>query len=256
MLPLDHKGKSLYAVIRRSDGALRLITSAFTVQEARAQAAAHPALAGETLDVVRATEDHAFRWVSGESLYHDPEPQPKETRVYDTNRVRHVFRVPRSPMFLYRSPATWLCDVFARLADIDDDLLDYDRFDAQDLTSQPIDGWQSFYEVAVEGEERTLRLVCMLFNQHAGQSPDDPTPWAEAERLDAALARAKSIPTITVAELRDLLDGYPAGLPVTIAQPDGSGWFNLRGAANDPDSSGEEMSLILATTDDFDPRQW
>jgi hypothetical protein len=85
-----------------------------------------------------------------------------------------VFRTPRTDFFRFRPAAQWLADV-----------LEFSPFDA---AIEDVDG----STVTVTGTEEVLRFVCVLLNQHAAQSPDDPTPEKEAERLEETLRRAKA----------------------------------------------------------------
>jgi hypothetical protein len=74
----------------------------------------------------------------------------------------------------------------------------------------------------------------------------DPAP---ASDLDAANGR-----WLTAGELRAHLECFPDDMPVTVADPRGSDWFNVIGAT-DPYESGEQ-SIVLTTRDDFDTRQF
>jgi hypothetical protein len=58
--------------------------------------------------------------------------------------------------------------------------------------------------------------------------------------------------TITVGEMRRMMDGFPDDFPLTVLEPDGSWWFNVGGVTK----GDGEHSIILATRDDFDTRQW
>lgn len=59
-------------------------------------------------------------------------------------------------------------------------------------------------------------------------------------------------PTITVGEVRRLLEGMADDRPITILQPDGSWWLNIDRFQD----SDEEPSAMFGTRDDFDTRQW
>lgn len=88
----------------------------------------------------------------------------------------HVFRVAHQEMFTWRGPGRWLADVIDAAGIRDAVVID------ENLS--PYVAW----DVLVVGSTQALSVVCALFNQHAEQGPDDPTPPAQAERLDALVA--------------------------------------------------------------------
>lgn len=88
----------------------------------------------------------------------------------------HVFRVAHQEMFTWRGPGRWLADVID-VAGIRDAVVIEENL-----------GPDMAWDVLVVGTAHALSVVCALFNQHAEQGPDDPTPPAQAERLDALVA--------------------------------------------------------------------
>lgn len=107
----------------------------------------------------------------------------------------YTFNLPEglvtSPLFKHRALPTWLNDAIrsAGLAP------DGDWGSTADYRKLQVHGFT----------EPMLRLTCVLLNQHAEQSPCDPTPRDEAARLEAFLAE----PRVTIGEafkvLRDCL---------------------------------------------------
>jgi hypothetical protein len=97
----------------------------------------------------------------------------------------HEFHVPLEsiPRFVYRPTQEWLRDV-----------LDSAGFAGQYTEATVFegsvgDGHHRAWIVTVAGTEAVLRFCCVLFNQHAEQSPDDTTPVGEAARLEETLAK-------------------------------------------------------------------
>lgn len=60
--------------------------------------------------------------------------------------------------------------------------------------------------------------------------------------------------TMTIRELLAAVDGLDLDTPITVRTPDGDWWLNVI-SVSDPRQT-EEPSVILATRDDFDTRQW
>jgi hypothetical protein len=58
--------------------------------------------------------------------------------------------------------------------------------------------------------------------------------------------------TITVGEMRRMIADFPDDFPLTVLTPFGDWWFNVGGVTK----GDGEHSIILATRDDFDTRQW
>jgi hypothetical protein len=58
--------------------------------------------------------------------------------------------------------------------------------------------------------------------------------------------------TITVGEMRRMIADFPDDFPLTVLTPFGDWWFNVGGITK----GDGEHSIILATRDDFDTRQW
>lgn len=113
----------------------------------------------------------------------------------------HTFNVAQAApqMFQHRNPQDWLRDV-----------ADVAGFSGQyvELTAWPHDSRDPHYalEVHCTGTQAVLRFLCVLFNQHAEQSPGDATPVGEADRLEATLAQPGGIPCPDCG----LIDGWEA----------------------------------------------
>jgi len=117
----------------------------------------------------------------------------------DLPTYHHEFYVPHSEFWAFRGPGEWLEDLFDnRVLGISQRLIDARNQMAahpdESVRARANIGLVSYqqgldyvHRIKVHGPEWLLRLVCVAFNQHAEQSPGDPTPVHEAQRLEATL---------------------------------------------------------------------
>lgn len=100
--------------------------------------------------------------------------------------ITHTFKYPEEldeTLFKYREAGLWAQDLVRASG------LGFLEVDGPAVA----DGVAAFtMALTAAGTEAMLRLVCVALNQHAEQSPDDPTPSEEADRLEAAIRRAQN----------------------------------------------------------------
>lgn len=96
----------------------------------------------------------------------------------------HLFRMPYLPiglsdnLFQYRNPHDWLVDLCGAAG------LAIEGPEISHFSSRK-PGNEFLFDVT--GSEQALRFICVALNQHAEQSPSDPTPPTEADRLEETL---------------------------------------------------------------------
>lgn len=176
--------------------------------------------------------------------------------------IRHTFRVPIENMGgQHHGPIDWMHDLVGN-SGIDPGLTGWfvglTLVGVVDGRPQPA----QYYEVSVQGTEQLLLFLCVAFDQHAEQSPSDPTPPAEAERLERAIAFAKAVAMpdgpdkvkklaelngwLTVGMLRKLTAGDPDDKLVTFY--DGDDYRHVEVISNERDDDDTDPTLIVGAT--------
>jgi hypothetical protein len=145
---------------------------------------------------------------------------PDDTVTYGSMPCfEHEFRVAHSDLWQYRSPDLWLTDLIEtallmpRIHECREQLrLAGRQADADRLGLVDCSEGQSLWKLTVYGPEWLLRFVCVALNQHALQSPSDPTPAEEANRLERTLKPLPPEPAYICATCRHaiFMSGPPA----------------------------------------------
>jgi len=171
----------------------------------------------------------------------------------------HEFHVADCEFWAHRHPGEWLEDLFDQpLLGIQERIRDT----RQQLLSHPVDEVRAradiglvgigrgddFYRVKVHGPEWLLRLVCVAFNQHAEQSPGDPTPTFEALRLEEALRPDRDF-TFLVTVTTDSLAHATEALSDKLGQDEEYGFnYHLRWRHRDEVAPPPETSEVFDVT--------
>lgn len=128
---------------------------------------------------------------------------------------------------------------------------------------------KSHWWVTVTATERALRFLCVLFDLHAEQSPDDPTNPDEANKLERAIAEAKILAGpasperarivyekngwLTVGKLREAIADKPDDKLVTIYNGSSYQHAEIISDCKMPGED-EEPTVILGMSTEFDSR--
>jgi len=156
----------------------------------------------------------------------------------DLSTFTHEFHVADCEFWAYRHPGEWLEDLFdSRVLGISEKLIDARNQMAAhpdesvraraNIGLASIGRGDDFYRVTVHGPEWLLRFVCVAFNQHAEQSPGDPTPTFEALRLEETLNPPDQDYTFMVTVTTDSL-GHAAEALANRLGPDEEYGFDYR----------------------------